>query len=97
MNIVVTSPHSLLVIICWDVADSSAENLWILTAPGSTLRSCDWVSHLITSLHLVTVGYLCLGIGNPGKELARVVWVPDSAGCLALYLISIVGGLDEDV
>ena len=97
MNIVVTSPHSLLVIICWDVADSSAENLWILTAPGSTLRSSDWVSHLITSLHLVAVGYLCLGIGHPGEELARVVWVPDSAGILTLVFISVVCGLDEDV
>ena len=86
----VTSPHSLLVIKRWDVTNSSAENLWILTAPGSTLRACDWVSHLITSLHLVAVGYLCLGIGNPGEELARIVWVPDSAGCLALYLISIM-------
>jgi hypothetical protein len=40
---------------------------------------------------------LCLGIGNPGEELARVVWVPNLAGCLTLGFVSIVRGLDEDV
>ena len=87
MNIMVAGPHCLQLIIGRDGADRSAEYFWILAAPGSTLGPCNGVGHLVASFHLVAVWYLVLGIGNPGEELARVVWVPDGAGCLALCLI----------
>ena len=84
----VTSPHCLPVIIGGDVTNSTAEDVRIITAPGSTLCSSDWVSHLVTSRHLVAVGYFCLGIGYPGEELAGVERMANSAGGLTLCFIS---------
>jgi hypothetical protein len=97
MNIVVTGPYSLFVIKCRNLGNWSTEDFWILATPGSTCRACNWVGHLIASLHLVAVGYLCLGIGYPGEELARVVWVPNSARCFTLCFIFKVFSLDENV
>ena len=97
MNIVVTSPHCLLVIVGWDGSDRSAEYFWILAAPSSALRSGDWVRHLITGFHLVAVGYLVLGIGHPCEEFAGVARVTNRTGCLTLWLILEVIRLDVNV
>ena len=93
-HIVDTAPHGRLVIKCRDVANWSAEYFWIITAPGSTCRASYWVSHLLASCHLVTVRYLCPSMRYPGEDLARVEWLPDSAGCFTLCFICKVGVID---